>query len=80
MNLKDKYAITRKLAHQLNPDIPEDIIRKAADTRQQRFHDAQAIFLPIKSHIPILLGVIMGILASIWSRTPEGPSPDTPSE
>lgn len=35
----DKYAIIRELAHQYNPDIPEEIIRQAADCRQKRFHD-----------------------------------------
>lgn len=30
---KDKYEITWKLAHQYNPEIPEDIIQKAADSR-----------------------------------------------
>ncbi len=35
--IKNPYKIIKKMAHAINPDIPEDIIKEATDTRMARF-------------------------------------------
>ena len=38
--LKDPLAIIRKMAHALNPAIPEEVIKKTAENRMKRFYGA----------------------------------------
>ena len=38
--VKDPFAIIRKMAHALNPDIPEDVVKRTTENRMKRFYNA----------------------------------------
>ncbi len=84
---KDKYSIIRKLAHQYDPKIVEEVIRNAADYREKRFHDGLCHLKTSKIQVIEALkanGKKIGLISNAdaievsgWSSSPFAPHFDS---
>lgn len=83
----DHVAVIRRMARAIKPDIPEEVIREAAENRRRKF--AHALEHPLLEAVEVLarlkgLGKSLGLISNVfpmdvaaWDRSPLKPFFDT---